>query len=252
MGRPNGDRLPRILRLLLVGLVAAGAGMVACPAAAAEPCLECHGLPGLRTPEKSLWVHPEAFADGVHGRLACSDCHKGASSFPHSPEAAVRCDLRCHVPGASHEELSKAVEAGVHAGVRSPACLTCHPSSGVVDAGETEALCRSCHRVTDRARSVYPDGPGALGALAHGRLDPRRRPSCDACHGVHTAERGEGGRAGCSAEGCHPGAAEGFASLFDHGGAPERRPWGGTARGVAGAGAALALVLFLHLTRVPE
>ena len=225
----------------LVG-IALAAWAVAAVAAGPDPCLECHGVPGFGTAGRPRWVLPEAYRAGVHGRLACGDCHKGAEVFPH-PEPKVRCDLPCHVPDASHAELAASEASGAHARIADPPCLACH--GGAARPENPDDPCLGCHAEVEAPVVRYPDTPGAFGARAH-REARSRAPGCTDCHGVHGVAAGEEARAACAAAACHPGAPPGFSALFDHRRDPAAPVWGGARPALAWAGLAVGLVLVLH------
>jgi len=234
------------LFVLAGALLLAGAGA----AAAAEPCLECHDIPGLAAKGRSLWVHGDLFVESVHGRLYCTDCHKELGGYPHRETARVRCDLPCHVPGASHEARSRNVVQSVHGKLYDPPCLACHSGGGAAREEDSTARCRSCHAGLDQPRALYPDTPGALADRAHARIvDAEQAPDCLGCHGAHDVGPGVSARASCNREGCHPNAHAGFGTLFDHGGEAERRPWGGADRWLLFAGAAILALLLAHALR---
>lgn len=222
----------------------------AAPAVAADPCLECHGQIGFGVAGHPQWLHAEALAAGVHGRLACADCHKGADGFPHGGELRLRCDLRCHVPGAGHGPVAEAVTGSVHAGIGAPACVACHAGTAAPERARRAEQCLACHPGLEPEREVYPDSPGAFGFHAHRSVSAdRRAPDCVDCHGAHSVGDGAAARGACGAAACHPKEGEAFGALFDHRAAAQTRPWGG-AGGLAMALVGLcAAVLALHCLR---
>lgn len=228
--------------LAVVGL-AAGAG-------AQDPCLECHGLLGLGLQGRSLWVHREVFENGVHGRLACSDCHKGYDAFPHAARRESRCDLPCHVVGASHEDIVRGEQGGAHARAASPGCAACHTGGAAPRGREVEARCRGCHGSLDAVDAVFPSGAGSFGRRAHAESgEAGRLPGCVACHGAHGIRAGEEARKSCSQGACHPGSGVEFARLFSHRPEGARRPWGGAGPAALALGALVGAFLFLHSAR---
>jgi len=244
----------RFARFLLVlaalGLAGGFLGAGAPAATAAEdPCLECHGLAGLGVEGRPLWVHRDAYGASLHGRLTCTDCHKGVGSYPHGA-VRVRCDVLCHVPGASHEAIAAAVGRGAHQTLGEAVCLDCHRADQAFRPSGVETLCRSCHDNLEPPRPRYPDTPGAFGYWGHRKAEPARLlPACQDCHGVHDVADAAAARARCGAAACHPGAGEEFGKLFDHRGEPARPAWGGMGPLVLAAGGILGAVLLIHSLR---
>lgn len=251
---PVGPRWARAFAWTgLVVLVAALAGAWPPPAASAEdPCLECHGLAGLGLPGRPLWVNPEAYGAGAHGELACADCHKGANEFPHPDPDKVRCDLPCHVAGASHETIARAEAEGAHSRIADPPCLGCHAGRSAGGPADVDGLCRSCHGSVGGARSAYPNTPGAFGWSGHrGNPGSGRFPGCADCHGVHGVGPGAAARESCKTPGCHPGTGQEFGRLFDHGKGDSQTRWGTGGEALLWVGAAMGALLLLHSLRGP-
>jgi len=231
--------------LLVLALARGGVAL----AQTSEECAECHALQGLGLPGKPLWLGPKDHAAGVHGRLTCSDCHKGVEGYPHAAPQ-VRCDLPCHVPGMSHEAVAKAESGSVHSWSTGRACGGCHSAGKAPRGAAIEGLCRACHSALDDDRRLLPDGPGALGFWAHRNVSSgRRAPTCADCHGVHGIRKGSAARSSCKNAGCHPGAGEKFAVLFDHRNREPSRAWGGAGPAALLLGAAVAGLLAVHATR---
>jgi hypothetical protein len=220
--------------------------LLAGTALAADPCLDCHALPGFAAGSRPLTVSRELYGDSVHGRLACTDCHKEIAGYPHGEGKRVRCDLPCHVAGASHDARAREVAGSVHGRLADPPCLACHDGGGAPREGAVER-CRACHAGLDRSASIYPETPGSLADRAHEGVRPAERaPDCMDCHGAHGAAAAASARSSCAKEGCHPNAAPTFGELYDHGGKDPRRPWGGAGGWLLVAGAVMALVLVAH------
>lgn len=238
----------RPVLIVLAFLSGSGALHVA-GARAAEPCLECHGLPGLAAQGHPLWLDGHRGASSAHGLLACTDCHKGVDGYPHrAPQ--VRCDLPCHAPGESHEAVVRAEKGSVHARPGQPTCGGCHSAGAAPRGGAVESLCRSCHADLEPPGRLFGDSPGAFGYWAHRRVPAgSRAPTCPDCHGTHGVGSAAKARAACGASGCHPGVGEEFGRLFDHRPGAPARPWGGAGPAALGLGAVVAAVLLLHATR---
>lgn len=250
MRRTVHDTAPVGARRWLFGLAVLVALLGAAPAPAADPCLECHGQIGFGVVAQPQWLHPEALAAGVHGRLSCADCHKGAEGFPHGDELRLRCDLRCHVPGAGHGPVAEAVAGSVHAGIGTPPCAVCHDGTAAPGRARRADRCRACHPNLEPERELYPDSPGAFGFHAHRRVPAdRRAPDCVDCHGAHTVKNAAAARGSCGDPACHPKEGEAFGALFDHRGGERARPWGGAGSGALALVALCAAVLALHSLR---
>lgn len=222
-------------------------------AASVDPCMDCHGVPGLDVGGKHLWIYSDAYAMGKHQQLSCSDCHKGDSEFPHKGTFKTRCDLLCHAPGTSHEAMVAAEAQGVHSGIANPPCIGCHVQGELAaSGGGVEALCASCHADLEPVRFAYPDSVGAFGYWAHKDAPPGAgTPSCADCHGYHAVKKRDEARKACASSGCHAGEGDAFGELFDHVGWGNRQvlPWVRmSAMALTGA---VGFFLLLHAVRRP-
>lgn len=224
-----------------------------CMAAAKDPCMDCHGVPGLDVGGEQLWIYPDAFAMSKHQKLSCSDCHKGEPNFPHAGGFETRCDLLCHAPGVSHEALAAEEKQGVHANIAVPSCIGCHTNGESPTAtAEVEALCTTCHADLEPVRYAYPDSAGAFGYWAHKDTSSvARTPSCVDCHGFHAVKSAVEARKSCSTSGCHANAGETFGELFNHVGWGERKVSKGFRLAAMGLTAIVGVILFLHTVRRP-
>lgn len=236
----------KLFRTILCAAVLCG---LAAAAKGAEDCLECHGLAGLAVSGRPLWLTEKSHAASVHGRLTCSDCHKGVDVYPHS-SPQTRCDLPCHVYGTTHEALVRAEAGSVHAWGAGGTCGGCHAAGKAPRGKDIEGLCGSCHAGLDATDRLLPDGPGAFGFWGHRAASAgARRPACQDCHGVHGIRRGTSARSACRNPGCHPAASEGFTRLFDHRAKVPHSPWGGSGPLSLALGGLVAAVLLLHAVR---
>lgn len=196
-------------------------------AKASQNCELCHRYPGLESQGRKLTMDKRRYAATPHAGLICEDCHKGHADFPHSMESGVRCDLPCHVPGATHGKIPEIVSKGPHARIGregTPPCLPCHDDRSVKSLIEEgpDLFCLRCHDKADPVIPYYPFTAGSLGRAAHARLG-KGAPGCTACHDRHSPE-GDSARRACLKQGCHEGASPQFSMLYDHGGGKAAPP----------------------------
>lgn len=163
------------LRAFLFAAFALGPMLPGGPAEADLACGDCHE------------VDPEAFAATPHGFLGCTDCHAGATDFPHEAEALTPDCSVCH------EEAVAGLAAGAHAQAMGPdagprACSACHgkihelvahtdPGSRV-NPDRVAGTCGECHVEVGEAyaKSIHAT------ARAQG---VHEAPTCTDCHGDH-------------------------------------------------------------------
>ncbi|HOT95616.1 MAG TPA: cytochrome c3 family protein [bacterium] len=184
--------------MLLIVLAAAGAF-------AQSPCAACHGDSSMTRPnvtggEDSLYVNEALFAQSVHGRLNCSDCHRDAVGDPHdTPLKRVDC-ARCH--GDAAAEYAKGLHGrALAAGDQdAPVCSDCHGKHDILSSLETASrthpahlpsTCGACHRDKGLAEKhdiriaapVEKFSRGVHGkALMNGNDGAA---TCSSCHEVH-------------------------------------------------------------------
>lgn len=143
---------------------------------AATDCLACHGEKDLKDASgHSLFVDAAGQKAGVHGPLACNDCHTDIKGYPHPKKIAkVQC-------AACHDDEAAGVPKSVHSVLEPGACQTCHGPAHYAQPAASLApqLCAQCHtqEVKDLASSIH-------GAAAKAR--DQQSPNCFSCHGsVH-------------------------------------------------------------------
>jgi formate dehydrogenase gamma subunit len=168
-----------VLLLLICFPALAGAGRQEKPAQPLkqdEPCLACHGQPGMKSEKgRGISIRPEKHASSAHRILGCTDCHTAIKDFPHPAKVSrVQC-ATCHV------EQSKDTPQSIHAALGEAACSSCHGNvHELTTAAKVQpGKCAECHaaEVQEFAQSI------------HGRAakagDPDA-PTCSSCHGpVH-------------------------------------------------------------------
>jgi len=193
--------------LLLCGTVAAETEIIP----DTENCLLCHRYPGMgrydKTGRKRIFYIPEQmYANSVHAKLRCKNCHVGLDQIPHTDVKKVDCATKCHLKEPStlqefsHLNMVKKYEASVHGrGTPNnpkshpedlPTCKYCHDNRmynsldglwGKSEAlsNETLARCIGCHTQKQWARDFYAH-------FTH-RLRRRRTQAevirlCTSCH----------------------------------------------------------------------
>lgn len=140
-----------------------------------EPCLACHGQPGMKSEKgKDISIRPEKHAASAHGILGCTNCHTAIKDFPHPAKIAkVKCET-CHA------EQSADTPKSIHAVLGEGACSSCHSNVHEIAAAKLQpGKCVECHasEVKDLAESIH--GQAAKAG------DPDA-PTCVSCHGpVH-------------------------------------------------------------------
>ena len=221
------------LRAMLRAVLAAGAAkpppakVAAAPAAAnldKSVCLGCHGQQGFSVPggdgnARSLHVMPERFANSVHGKRQCVECHQDITEIPHKPQRAQRkvsC-INCHddLWKTAQREGTTAQHArlGVVVDQIDRYMKSVHARPSRDDQSRTNATCYNCHE----AHYVYPLGSRertewrlnipntcgkchhlerlAYGTSVHGdEVLRKKNPAaavCSDCHTTHDIDRTE-------------------------------------------------------------
>jgi hypothetical protein len=183
------DRCRRLIRWLpgAVFLVL----WVAAPALAemevvgdAQNCLICHRYPSIGRFDESgrkhiYYINEQMYANSVHGKLRCGDCHTDINKIPHQEVKKVDCTTKCHVKDPStnkefsHAQTAEKMKTSVHAvdlpeplAADLPTCKDCHGNritkqDGLWDmmlkaSKETEARCGGCHRESPWVRDFFP------------------------------------------------------------------------------------------------
>ena len=213
--------------LLMSGafLVLIAAVALATPAGAAKPaltnpqekpsneyCLGCHGQQGLTKTLPSgevlsLYIDPELFNHGVHDQenIACVDCHKDISTFPHPAFEAntvrdVTLQLYTTCKDCHADQYSKVLDS-VHqkalaaGNFNAAVCTDCHnphqqtritdPSTGQLlpDARlQIPQTCARCHS------AIYDTYKNSVHGAALTQFGNRDVPTCVDCHGVHNIQ----------------------------------------------------------------
>jgi hypothetical protein len=177
-----------------------------------ENCLLCHRYPYMGRYDKAgqkriFYVNEKMFANSVHGRLRCKNCHVGLDTIPHTDVKKVDCSTKCHIKEPStdrefsHINMVEKYRASVHGQGNGkkpkpfsedlPTCKSCHNNPmyrylggiwGQNEAlmNETLARCLGCHTKQQWAEKFF----------SHFTRRMRRRRDqaeivalCTGCHG---------------------------------------------------------------------
>lgn len=164
-----------------------------------EPCLACHGTPGLTKALPSgevlqLYVDGQAFETSVHGgRLFCSDCHRQYETFPHPPrQVSTRREYtltlyevcrRCHFANYTRTLDSIHYQLLSLGDQRTPVCIDCHGSHEVMPPEKPRAnISRTCSRCHPAIYEEYISSVHGRALVGENNLDV---PVCTDCHGAH-------------------------------------------------------------------
>jgi cytochrome b subunit of formate dehydrogenase len=147
--------LTTVLLLTALQCLYAGSASAQDNGAANVQCLACHRMQTLSVPmpngeTRSLYVSPDEFAQSVHGKRACVECHKDITNIPHRKgiDRKVGC-VQCHQDlwRAAQEEnrteefarLGEVVEQ-IDSYMKS-----IHARPSREDQSRTNATCYNCH-----------------------------------------------------------------------------------------------------------
>jgi len=166
--------------------------VVALPAGAQMDCTDCHD------------VDIEAFADGIHGFVECTECHAGAEEIPHAEGSMQAGCALCH------DDVVLEYNASVHGTgaqpglIDAPKCDECHgpthtllPSSDPASPVHRERLadtCSGCHADPEALEQLEFPIARPLEAYeasvhARGLIEGQDAATCNDCHGSHAIFR---------------------------------------------------------------
>ena len=158
------------------------------PAVPNSECMECHEAE-FKSPKKGepkVWigVKPEAYADSVHGKLDCIECHKTITEAPHDSKLPVVSCVECHGQAAAKHAFHPRLAMDPRPAGRDTDCKACHGTHETVGAKHKDftftparqtETCGKCHEEASKAyrasAHVYRPGTGA-----------RVSPDCLSCH----------------------------------------------------------------------
>jgi cytochrome c554/c'-like protein len=188
------------------------------PAAAPEePCLGCHGSPGMEKTLKDgsvlkLHVPGDEFAKSVHGANGCQSCHADIDPAAHPPSTKDIASTRAYAIAASaacqgcHQDKADEWKGSIHGklvangNVNAPVCNDCHNPHAVMKgaAAQIETVaCKNCHG------EIYNAYLGSVHAKSRLASKDSYAPLCSGCHTAHAVQPtfGDAPRAACT--GCH-------------------------------------------------
>ena len=186
-----------VAALILVG----GIGVVHAQSAdlSNKTCLSCHGQADFSKKladgqTQSLFVAGDHFANSLHGKFQCTDCHTGITAIPHTnpatPAAAWRQEAS-KICGTCHTKELRDYQSSPHgkqvtsgSNVYAAVCTDCHtahaigPASGLTTRLAITKACSACH--TDAAASYEETYHGQMFALGYVNV-----AMCADCHRGH-------------------------------------------------------------------
>ena len=195
---------------------AADAPAKAADAFSNQDCLDCHSDPsnthhvnGKLVP---MPVFPtNGFAQSVHGKLSCVDCHNGVKDLVHETKLPPPNCVGCHEAPANHEQAAHDYAGSIHGmshalGASGAAnCWDCHGSHEMLPVKDPESpvfklnlphTCANCHSnpgLTSEYQMKHPEAAALYMDSIHGRALLKMglivAPSCNDCHGVHDIKR---------------------------------------------------------------
>jgi hypothetical protein len=121
-----------------------------------ENCMLCHRYPTIGRfdeagEKKIFYIFGKGFTSSVHGKLNCTDCHRGLGKIPHFDVKKVDCSVKCHLRDpspkkeVSHANVVEMYKTSVHGSGPKldpkpfpedlPGCTYCHDNRGYYSTG---------------------------------------------------------------------------------------------------------------------
>jgi len=172
-------------------------------------CLDCHEAefkPRKKgQPKEWIGVKPEGFAQSVHGKLNCVDCHVAIEETPHPSKLPPAQCASCHAGPASQYAASIHGMSHKMGASDAASCASCHGTHEMVPVKRVDSpvfklnlakTCGTCHdnaKLTKEYRMGQSEAAGHYNDSIHGRALMKMglivAPSCNDCHGVHDIKR---------------------------------------------------------------
>jgi cytochrome b subunit of formate dehydrogenase len=133
-------------------------------------CMLCHARKGLRAAGaggRSMFVSEDQLSHSRHEKLACAQCHTGATPSAQRPCSTVKAHVDC---STCHAEVVGVYQSSVHGKLAArgspdaPGCTDCHGTHGILGhleiasptfARNVPVLCGNCHRTGMKAALRY-------------------------------------------------------------------------------------------------
>ena len=240
MLRPAAGGAAVVLFLALwLNLTAATPAAETKPAIANKECMECHEAE-LKTkkgqPPKWVGVRPDLYAQSVHGKTNCIDCHATIKEAEHPLKLPPAQCASCHEKAVTQFATSVHGQTRTNGKPVAATCATCHGSSHeMIPAKHLDSpvckfnlpqTCAQCHENKTVAAKLGLKDHGAIANFRdsiHGqglyKMGLTAAPSCNDCHGVHDIKAIDDGTAHTSRTAlastcgtCHVGVEKTFAA----------------------------------------
>jgi len=162
-------------------------------------CITCHSnrlSMSMKNGENlSVYVDASVIGNSVHGKLQCTDCHKGFSktihpvrSFSSRRDYSIAASEGCW---KCHDKVYKEYEVSVHLDMlkggnqKAPTCSDCHGDHSVASAKKDKnigiASCNKCHSDMNSSYTASMHGKARL-------KGDEKAPGCSSCHQAHKVE----------------------------------------------------------------
>ncbi len=138
-----------------------------------QDCMLCHARKALESAEpkpRSMYVDSTDLEHSRHQKIACAQCHAGATPSAMRPCSTVKPKVDC---STCHAEVVAVYQSSVHGKLAAkgspdaPECTDCHGRHDIRGKHETESrtyprnipvLCGNCHRTGNKAALRYKGG----------------------------------------------------------------------------------------------
>ena len=196
------------LALVVLLAPAVFAASAAAPAPGNDDCLACHDDATLTASDgRSIAVAQKAFADSIHGPMACTDCHADLAhaEFPHAEKLAKVDCSSCHADAVAAYGKGVHAEARQAGNVSAAKCTDCHGVHDIRSSGDKTSptyplnlpnMCGKCHgdaKIIEAGGIKIGDVFAKYHDSIHGKALEKSgllvSAKCTDCHGNHEIRR---------------------------------------------------------------